>query len=252
MDRRRFGALVTFVAVAVMALVPMRALACSCIVMTTQERVEFADVIFAGRVEKVEPSAGGSHRGPTVATLAAETVWKGPVQIYFDVEGGSGGGADCTVSFEVGETYLVFATGDPGAVLSTSICNGTALLSQSEDIDALGPGTPVAPDVGVIPVPVGGVAPDAQQDVAEGHVIRDPGNAAGEPQGSAGAEEVHQAQDTPATVTADDAQLIAAPAEEQAEQSRTGAEVATVAGALGIAVVGGLVGWFILRRRRAA
>lgn len=235
--RPRIGSLLVVVAVAVVALLPMRALACSCLAMTTEERFERADVVFVGQVQKVERPIAQVF-GSTRVTLAAETIWKGPEQTHFDVEGGNGLG-DCTVAFEVGERYIVFATGNPGGVLSTSVCDGTGRVAVSADIAALGPGTPVPPDVEVIPpdpFKAGGVGPD---EVAAGHIIRDPGVGEDTPleSGDAGA--------------VGDVRPIRTPPGESL-RSRAGADLATAAGALALVAAGGGAGWLILRRRRAA
>ncbi|MBX5445564.1 hypothetical protein [Sphaerobacter sp.] len=234
--RRRIGLLVVAVAVAVVAMLPMRALACSCIAMTTEERLERADVVFVGRVERVERPIGKVF-GSARVTLAAETVWKGPLQTHFDVEGGNGVG-DCTVAFEVGERYVVFATGDPGNVLYTSVCDGTRRLTGAADLAALGPGTPVAPDARVIPVNPTAPWPVGPGDVAAGHIIRDPGvgKDAPLPTDDAGA--------------VGDVRLIAA-APGGSLLSRADAGLATVAGALALVTVGGGAGWLVVRRRRA-
>ena len=224
--RPRIGSLLVVVAVAVVALLPMRALACSCLAMTTEERFERADVVFVGQVQKVERPIAKVF-GSTRVTLAAETIWKGPAQTHFDVEGGNGLG-DCTVAFEVGERYIVFATGNPGGVLSTSVCDGTGRVAVSADIAALGPGTPVPPVVEVIP-----------DEVAAGHIIRDPGVGEDTPleSGDAGA--------------VGDVRPIRTPPGESL-RSRAGADLATAAGALALVAAGGGAGWLILRRRRAA
>ncbi|MDI3338939.1 MAG: hypothetical protein QJR03_00230 [Sphaerobacter sp.] len=237
----RLGA-VTLAAVMVVAVLmawPGRALACSCVALTTEERFARADIVFVGRVAAVVPAEG--RPGATLATLVAETVWKGPVQAQYAVRGGAGGG-DCTVAFAEGETYLVFARGTPDAALETSTCDGTAPLAASADLAALGPGTAVAP-TGAQPGSDGTTA-----ETVEAHLIMAPADATAEPTGAAGDRDAQEAGLMPTEVV--DAQLIMAPAEPPADRAGMGVETLAL-GALGLAAVGGGAGWLVWRRRAA-
>ena len=83
-----------------------------------------APVIFIGRVTK-ELSAGQVQ----VSVLDA---FKG-VEAASTVDLPSGNEAMCGYTFDVGETYLIFAARTPDGVLGTGLCNGNLRLSRVPD-----------------------------------------------------------------------------------------------------------------------
>lgn len=106
--------------------------ACSCAERqgTAEQWLAGAAAIFTGSVTDI------SERGYTYdVTFNVGTSWKG----YFDTAATvrtSQNSASCGYTFEVGEEYIVFASGDEQ--LETGICSRTALLANAQsDVDAL-------------------------------------------------------------------------------------------------------------------
>ena len=64
--------------------------------------------------------------------MEVKTKWKGIKETEVTIFTGRGDG-DCGFSFEVGETYLIYAYKKNGGKLGTSMCQRTALLSHSQD-----------------------------------------------------------------------------------------------------------------------
>lgn len=138
-----------------MAVLAPRALACTCAgVMTPQEKIDYAQVIFAGRVVAIEnpgqaaldklPDAERqaawekavdiSHQegwGPTwgrKVTFEVSNVFKGTQSRLIELWTGQGGG-DCGIDVAEGVTYLVFAHWSRAGRISAGMCTGTLPLA---------------------------------------------------------------------------------------------------------------------------
>jgi hypothetical protein len=126
---------------------------CKCVsapsdIKTTRELAQWtanrSDVIFEGRVERVELkwplleakvgdliSADAEQDPPFMQVSFDETrSYRGTQQKHVQVTTGLGAG-DCGFHFEVGKQYLVYAFAADSGRLSTGICSGTALLQES-------------------------------------------------------------------------------------------------------------------------
>ena len=119
----------------VLLLAPPTASACSCLALSFEEQRERASAIFEGRVDvdRVE----GSER---VLVLRVTQAWRGIEHETVEVRTPTQSAA-CGFSFEVGQHYLVYASGEGGA-LQVSLCSRTARMDDaSEDRQLLGSGT---------------------------------------------------------------------------------------------------------------
>jgi hypothetical protein len=138
------------VALALLALLPSVAAACSCTsIPTFEEAVQESDAIFLGPVLEVRSAPEAWEA--VWAVLHVEGWWKGAPPETVEVLTGANEGV-CGVRFEPGVRYLVYAFrggspwgSDPGAqVLWTHLCWRThATWPGDPDLVALGP-TPVA------------------------------------------------------------------------------------------------------------
>jgi hypothetical protein len=79
--------------------------------------------VFAGKVARVEGEASAAR-----VTFEVARVYKGPRRKTLTLA--SSGAAACTVAFETGKEYLVFADGNAEA-LATDRCTGTRSLAQA-------------------------------------------------------------------------------------------------------------------------
>ena len=114
-------------AVGVSGLWSVSADACSCVVPGLPcEAVWRSDVVFSGRVVSLESSAPGT--GAQGVEFAVIETFRGPNVRTIVV--GSGGG--CSYSFEIGESYLVYAREMHGT-LRTSMCTRTRPLRDAAD-----------------------------------------------------------------------------------------------------------------------
>ena len=121
----------------------IEAQACTCAIpltnLTLKQQVTKAQkqsrAVFVGRVMQVVQNPDAS--GVSVKFLV-EKSWKGSLSRKVNIFTGLGGG-DCGYQFEVGESYLVYASGAKEK-LSTSICQRTAPRSGNGDIKHLGKG----------------------------------------------------------------------------------------------------------------
>lgn len=150
---------------------PELVLACSCASQptpaagwTAEDLTRDYDVVFRGYVIAAGPfrdRGGGTTDGAYVVTMAASTVWAGPVRVTYRVEAGQGGG-DCTISFAPGQEWLIFAyeTVTGREPIGTDICTRTMPATDGRaDFHAsiLGEGTAVMDiprlrAVGAVPV----------------------------------------------------------------------------------------------------
>lgn len=117
--------------------------ACTCALpfptLTLKQQVKKAQkesrAIFVGEVMQVVQNPDAS--GVSVKFLV-EKIWKGKLSREVNIFTGRGGG-DCGYQFEVGESYLVYASG-ANESLSTTICQRTARRSGNGDLKHLGKG----------------------------------------------------------------------------------------------------------------
>jgi hypothetical protein len=114
-----------------------------------------ATAVFAGTVINIEVEDGEifSSADPVAVTFEVATVWKGPVQQTLLVTTARDS-ASCGYSFEVGQSYLVYAY-DAEDALQTGLCSRTTdLSSASDDLAVLGEGAiPAAAPVTTAPGP---------------------------------------------------------------------------------------------------
>ncbi|HWN11148.1 MAG TPA: hypothetical protein VNO50_18055 [Pyrinomonadaceae bacterium] len=121
----------------------IEARACTCALplpnLTLKQQVKKAQkqsrAVFVGKVMQVVQNPDAS--GVSVKFLV-EKSWKGRLTREVTISTGLGGG-DCGYRFEVGESYLVYASG-ANKLLSTSICQRTAPRSENGDMKHLGKG----------------------------------------------------------------------------------------------------------------
>jgi hypothetical protein len=128
---------------ALVALTPSTAAACSCAAQTVEQAKHAASAIFEGRVTRIDDPQGA----PTVHFRVVRS-FKGPSHEAAEVHTASNSAA-CGYGFEQGQSYLVYAN-DEGGALSTSLCSRTQPIADaSEDLGALGLGvTPFDPGPG--------------------------------------------------------------------------------------------------------
>lgn len=121
----------------------IEASACTCdlplLNLTLKQQVRKAQkrsqALFVGKVIQVlqETEAYGVS-----VKFRVEKVWKGKLSQQVTIFTGNGGG-DCGYRFEIGESYLVYASGS-NERLSTNICQRTAPRSEDGDMKLLGKG----------------------------------------------------------------------------------------------------------------
>jgi len=118
--------------------------ACSCIPRsdeTIQQQINRAkkdsQAVFSGKVLQIirKPE---NHQ--VVVKLRVENLWKGNLSKEVTVLTGSDS-ALCGYQFEVGQSYLIYASGADKNNLHTNICTRTAKFSEAKaDVKALGKG----------------------------------------------------------------------------------------------------------------
>ncbi|MDQ5822630.1 MAG: hypothetical protein M3441_00265 [Chloroflexota bacterium] len=94
---------------------------------TPRQQMEGYDAVFVGKVISVgdEPE-NGIWRG-TKAVLEVERAWKGATQTQVVVHTGPQQCCNCSVSFDEGERWLVYARSDTENQLSTVTCDPTRI-----------------------------------------------------------------------------------------------------------------------------
>jgi MYXO-CTERM domain-containing protein len=112
---------------ALVALAPTPALACSCRPFGLAEAFARNSVVFLGRVESIESFEATDLR---VAAFASARTFKGPAQNQHVVKTRAHA-ATCGFPFQIGETYLVFATRDETEALKVHRCSRTALVEDA-------------------------------------------------------------------------------------------------------------------------
>ena len=138
--------------------------ACSCVLAPLKDEVARSDAVFSGKVRSIvagaTPGNGGWATGR--AELVVRDSWKGVAAKTVDVYG-VGDGANCYNIFEVGETYIVYASrakgADGRAPLENNACGYTRPLAIAKsDLRLLGPPTDRRADTGgPPPLAVGGI-----------------------------------------------------------------------------------------------
>ena len=99
--------------------------ACSCVAADPEQYWEWADAVFDGApTGRSEPDANGM----ITWTFEVIDVWKGEVATTQQLQSHEHG-ATCGLSFELGVTYRVFATGS-AADMTTNLCSGSAPRDQ--------------------------------------------------------------------------------------------------------------------------
>lgn len=116
-----------------------RAVACSCFpIPSPYKSVEGSRAVFVGKVlgeREAATSEGSDGRTYTVRDrvfrFAVEEAFKGKLGKEVEVNAGSADSM-CTVGFDVGETYIVYAFGESEAALRSSMCSRTKRLAGAE------------------------------------------------------------------------------------------------------------------------
>jgi hypothetical protein len=103
----------------------------------TTARAE-SQAVFSGTVLEIVHVPGNHY---VTVKFNVDMSWKGPGAEEINIVTGSGGG-DCGYHFDIGTTYLVYATGSRSGTLSTNICQRTHVLSNAEnEVQILGKGS---------------------------------------------------------------------------------------------------------------
>lgn len=133
--------------------------ACSCAgeSMSSEEALRRSSAVFSGKVSEVgslKPERDGitTRVRPYLApvTFDVNAAWKG-VSGDTAVVYGQGPGVSCGLDFEIGETYLVFASGaetGKGSPLQTSYCSATRQASEETARNMFGPPAALLPETG--------------------------------------------------------------------------------------------------------
>ncbi|GAW51766.1 MULTISPECIES: hypothetical protein [unclassified Nocardioides] len=107
--------------------------ACSCVVASTDDYVEWADAIFTGTVVEVTPPPQRpvmSSGDPVTHTFDVETVHEGDVASTAEVTSAMSGASCGLEGLRIGTSYLVYAeSGHRG--LSANLCGGTGPASPA-------------------------------------------------------------------------------------------------------------------------
>lgn len=140
---RAVSLLVRVVLVVLFSLAAAPAAACSCDEATVEEAIASAGAIFEGVVDSIEVDASGDAR---VVRFAVTQAWRGVASEHVEVRTSIAESA-CGYPFEVGQAYLVYASGTTTEGYRVSLCSRTrAMDAAGEDRIALG--------AGVVPVDV--------------------------------------------------------------------------------------------------
>lgn len=146
--------------------------ACTCAeAQTPTEGLESSDAVFMGEV--ISLGAGDLNPGDDVplggAKFGIKESWKGisgNSTVIYGFGATEGGGmlveTSCDVTFERGDSYLVYANREKeegDEILYTDICTATKPLSDAEeDLRVLGSPSSTLPDTGGVPLPGLGAA----------------------------------------------------------------------------------------------
>jgi hypothetical protein len=115
--------------------------ACSCIqrdeplIKQVSRAKKDSNAIFSGKVIKVTPNP---EKHEVVVKFRAEKSWKGNVSRQMTISTGENS-ALCGYNFEVGKSYLIYASGADAKTLQTNLCTRTAeLRAAKSDLKLLG------------------------------------------------------------------------------------------------------------------
>jgi hypothetical protein len=145
--------LIPALALVVLAATPERATACLC--GSPEEGRQFSTVAFTGVVVDTHDPYGGSPYAntgdPILYAFAVEESLKGdpdPVTVVLGPR--APGSGSCGVAFAIGERWSVYA-GESEDALWTNSCSGNELLASGITPPAIPGGSPLPPDVGLVP-----------------------------------------------------------------------------------------------------
>lgn len=119
--------------------------ACSCLAPSSPaEELDKAAAVFSGKVIEVKKHKQTDDFFTTVeALIEVDKQWKGIDKSRVSVFTASNSAA-CGYNFQKGQSYLIYAGGDPKERLTTSICSRTRNLKDAgEDLKELGEGEEV-------------------------------------------------------------------------------------------------------------
>jgi hypothetical protein len=131
-----------FLVFGLLVLTQINVLACSCDLpipkLSPKQQInkarKNANAVFSGRVLEITKQPQNFY---VSVRLLIKDSWKGNSPKEITITTGIGNG-DCGYPFEVGESYLIYASGDENR-LSTHICQRTKNLSDSaQDLQVLG------------------------------------------------------------------------------------------------------------------
>ncbi len=115
--------------------------ACKCVQTTPEQSFERAKTVFSGRVVDVVEQSPAERRSPrgnedssfltgVKVIFEVSKVWKGKNEQRLAVMT-SGSSASCGYSFQEGQEYIVYASGEE-AKLQTGLCSGTKPVSEAQ------------------------------------------------------------------------------------------------------------------------
>ncbi|MGY2701507.1 hypothetical protein [Nocardioides sp. HB32] len=114
-------------AFALVAMTPAAALACSCVVGSTEQHLQDADVVFTGTLTEVEPPPRRvimSSGDPATYHFDVHEVLKGDAPVNARVTSAVSGASCGLENMTVDQEYVVYANGD--RELTANLCGGTA------------------------------------------------------------------------------------------------------------------------------
>lgn len=133
-------------------MIPQSVSACSCLTQDQQTTFQKSSMVFTGKMVKqvnkkswLDGTRFGRNEGLFFAvayTFEVNEVWKGEPGKKTVIYSGSGGG-ECGISFQKGETYLVYAFESDHGKMYATLCTRPELVSSEkaqEDLRLLGQG----------------------------------------------------------------------------------------------------------------
>lgn len=119
------------VAAAMLAVPIATVQACSCMAFTVQEAVAAADIAFVGTLTRTSATPDPSDMEPITWRFAVERANREVSGGAIDISAPADSGANCGVSFGIGERWLVLASRIEGSLTSSS-CSGNVPMSAAE------------------------------------------------------------------------------------------------------------------------
>jgi MYXO-CTERM domain-containing protein len=114
-------------AVALLSLAPARAQACSCAEQTFEMAERGAVAIFEARVSAIETAGDASH-----VRMDVVQTWRAAEHEHVEVVTAPNEAA-CGYTFEVGRSYLVYASSVEGEAYRVSLCSRTRRMEDADD-----------------------------------------------------------------------------------------------------------------------